>query len=332
MSLHFTSIQQLELLLDLSKTKIPFSSNMEQTGAISGLEWNNFMSGICSDEAEFMAQLINNYSVPNEVPSDNPSNFSNFWPDHHASNDDDGIYRERSMCHSLDETNASVFFPLPSSREGYYHDSFMSDSVESNENVPEGFPGNNLLFGEVLIFPNMPETSREDTVGTQPGSKKRSRPSGEKCVNVDYDDNDFDNNNNNNNNVKVQRQSSSSCCSEDDSSASQKVNEVSVGSKGKTRAGRGSATDPQSLYARKRRERINERLRILQKLVPNGTKVDISTMLEEAVQYVKFLQVQIKLLSCDDTWMYAPIAYNGMNIGLDSLDLKISTPKTQQSS
>lgn len=46
----------------------------------------------------------------------------------------------------------------------------------------------------------------------------------------------------------------------------------------------------------KRRERINERLRILQNLVPNGTKVDISTMLEEAVQYVKFLQLQIKVI------------------------------------
>ncbi|CAI0425139.1 unnamed protein product [Linum tenue] len=86
---------------------------------------------------------------------------------------------------------------------------------------------------------------------------------------------------------------------------------------GKTRASRGAATDPQSLYARKRRERINERLKVLQTLVPNGTKVDISTMLEEAVQYVKFLQLQIKLLSSDDHWMYAPIAYNGMNIGLD---------------
>jgi len=48
-------------------------------------------------------------------------------------------------------------------------------------------------------------------------------------------------------------------------------------------------------YLQKRRERINERLRTLQNLVPNGTKVDISTMLEEAVHYVKFLQLQIKV-------------------------------------
>ncbi|KAH1244500.1 Transcription factor bHLH85 [Glycine max] len=80
---------------------------------------------------------------------------------------------------------------------------------------------------------------------------------------------------------------------------------------------RGSATDPQSLYARKRRLRINERLRILQNLVPNGTKVDRSSMLEEAVQYMKFLQLQIKLLSSDDLWMYAPIAYNGLDLVLN---------------
>nr|XP_029117095.1 transcription factor bHLH84-like [Elaeis guineensis] len=73
----------------------------------------------------------------------------------------------------------------------------------------------------------------------------------------------------------------------------------------------------------KRRERINERLRILQNLVSNGTKlsVDIGTMLEVAVQYVKFLQLQIKLLSSDELWMYAPIAHNEMNIGLE---LKLS--------
>ncbi|CAI8604827.1 unnamed protein product [Vicia faba] len=85
----------------------------------------------------------------------------------------------------------------------------------------------------------------------------------------------------------------------------------------KSRARKVAATDSQSIYARRRRERINERLRMLQTLVPNGTKVDISTMLEEAVQYVKFLQLQIKVLSSDDIWMYAPLAYNGINIGLD---------------
>ncbi|XP_038718656.1 transcription factor RSL2-like [Tripterygium wilfordii] len=132
-------------------------------------------------------------------------------------------------------------------------------------------------------------------------------------------------NNSPNNKDEVDSNSRTSYNSEDDN-ASQESNErmnseakesKAVISSGKKRATRGSATDPQSLYARKRRERINERLRILQNLVPNGTKVDISTMLEEAVLYVKFLQLQIKLLSHDDLWMYAPIAYNGLDIGLN---------------
>ncbi|KAL4559615.1 hypothetical protein LXL04_031758 [Taraxacum kok-saghyz] len=111
-------------------------------------------------------------------------------------------------------------------------------------------------------------------------------------------------------------QSLSSCSSDDNVTGSQDLNGATNAINGKTRASRGTATDPQSLYARKRRERINERLRILQNLVPNGTKVDISTMLEEAVEYVKFLKLQIQLLSSDDMWMYAPIAYNGMDMGL----------------
>ncbi|XP_047320513.1 transcription factor bHLH84-like isoform X2 [Impatiens glandulifera] len=123
------------------------------------------------------------------------------------------------------------------------------------------------------------------------------------------------NNNEEENNGMANRPSSSSCDSENESNEGVSSS-LALNSNGKSRAVRGSASDPQSLYARKRRERINERLRILQSLVPNGTKVDISTMLEEAVQYVKFLQLQIKLLSSDDMWMYAPLAYNGMDIGL----------------
>ncbi|KAJ1293471.1 hypothetical protein BS78_01G070500 [Paspalum vaginatum] len=120
-------------------------------------------------------------------------------------------------------------------------------------------------------------------------------------------------------------QRSRGSCSGDESNCSE-VNHPSgahggCGGNGKARAAKGSAIDPQSLYARRRRERINERLKILQKLVPNGTKVDISTMLEEAVHYVRFLQQQIKMLSSDEMWMYAPIAYNGMSLGID---LKLS--------
>ncbi|MCO5589415.1 hypothetical protein L7F22_043382 [Adiantum nelumboides] len=71
---------------------------------------------------------------------------------------------------------------------------------------------------------------------------------------------------------------------------------------GKPRAVQGSANDPQSIAARNRRERINARLKVLQELVPNGSKVDLVTMLEKAINYVKYLQLQLRVLSNDDLW------------------------------
>ncbi|MCO5583081.1 hypothetical protein L7F22_036988 [Adiantum nelumboides] len=51
-----------------------------------------------------------------------------------------------------------------------------------------------------------------------------------------------------------------------------------------------------------RRERINARLKVLQELVPNGSKVDLVTMLEKAINYVKYLQLQLRMLSNDELW------------------------------
>ncbi|XP_061366443.1 transcription factor bHLH140 [Gastrolobium bilobum] len=74
------------------------------------------------------------------------------------------------------------------------------------------------------------------------------------------------------------------------------------------------STDPQSVAARERRHRISDRFKILQSMVPGGSKMDTVSMLEEAIHYVKFLKTQIWLHQTmmnfvDDEYspMYLPV-------------------------
>ncbi|KAL1561795.1 transcription factor UNE12-like isoform X2 [Salvia divinorum] len=65
----------------------------------------------------------------------------------------------------------------------------------------------------------------------------------------------------------------------------------------RVRARRGQATDPHSIAERLRRERISERIKALQEIVPSCTKTDRAAMLDEILDYVKFLRLQVKVLS-----------------------------------
>ncbi|KAG6467952.1 hypothetical protein ZIOFF_072517 [Zingiber officinale] len=63
------------------------------------------------------------------------------------------------------------------------------------------------------------------------------------------------------------------------------------------RTKRGRAAEVHNLSERRRRNRINEKMRALQELIPNCNKVDKASMLEEAIEYLKTLQMQVQIMS-----------------------------------
>ncbi|EOA36428.1 hypothetical protein CARUB_v10010961mg [Capsella rubella] len=82
------------------------------------------------------------------------------------------------------------------------------------------------------------------------------------------------------------------------------------------RAKRGQATDSHSLAERVRREKINERLKCLQDLVPGCYKtMGMAVMLDVIIEYVRSLENQIEFLSMK---LSAASAYYDLN----SLDIE----------
>ncbi|KAL5684140.1 hypothetical protein ACJX0J_010525, partial [Zea mays] len=64
------------------------------------------------------------------------------------------------------------------------------------------------------------------------------------------------------------------------------------------RARRGQATDSHSLAERARREKISERMKVLQDLVPGCNKViGKASVLDEIINYIQSLQCQVEFLS-----------------------------------
>ncbi|KAJ9173002.1 hypothetical protein P3X46_016180 [Hevea brasiliensis] len=90
--------------------------------------------------------------------------------------------------------------------------------------------------------------------------------------------------------------------------------------------------DLQNIAAKNRRERISERLKIMQELVPNGSKVDLVTMLEKAISYVKFLQLQVKVLATDELWPVQGGKAPDISQVKEAIDAILSSHKDRNSS
>ncbi|KAG8387117.1 hypothetical protein BUALT_Bualt03G0219900 [Buddleja alternifolia] len=79
-----------------------------------------------------------------------------------------------------------------------------------------------------------------------------------------------------------------------------------------------------NLSERRRRDRINEKMRALQELIPHSNKSDKASMLDEAIEYMKSLQLQIQLM-----WMgggMAPMMLPGMQHYMSRLGMRPSPP------
>ncbi|XP_024978531.1 transcription factor SPATULA [Cynara cardunculus var. scolymus] len=57
------------------------------------------------------------------------------------------------------------------------------------------------------------------------------------------------------------------------------------------------AAEVHNLSEKRRRSRINEKMKALQKLIPNSNKTDKASMLDEAIEYLKQLQLQVQMLT-----------------------------------
>ncbi|XP_055816497.1 transcription factor PIF3 isoform X2 [Solanum dulcamara] len=107
---------------------------------------------------------------------------------------------------------------------------------------------------------------------------------------------------------KTRDNEESECRSED-------VEEESVGIK-KTCAARGGtgskrsrAAEVHNLSERRRRDRINEKMRALQELIPNCNKADKASMLDEAIEYLKTLQLQVQIMSMGTGFCVPPMMF-----------------------
>ncbi|KAG2553611.1 hypothetical protein PVAP13_9KG536500 [Panicum virgatum] len=88
------------------------------------------------------------------------------------------------------------------------------------------------------------------------------------------------------------------------------------------RAKRGQATNSHSLAERFRREKINERMKLLQDLVPGCNKITgKAMMLDEIINYVQSLQRQVEFLS-----MKLSAISPELNRDLDLRDVRLQSP------
>ncbi|KAL0017420.1 hypothetical protein SO802_004489 [Lithocarpus litseifolius] len=75
---------------------------------------------------------------------------------------------------------------------------------------------------------------------------------------------------------------------------------------------RSRAAEVHNLSEKRRRSRINEKMKALQNLIPNSNKTDKASMLDEAIEYLKQLQLQVQMLSMRNGLSLHPMGLPGV--------------------
>ncbi|XP_019165861.1 PREDICTED: transcription factor PIF1-like isoform X2 [Ipomoea nil] len=82
--------------------------------------------------------------------------------------------------------------------------------------------------------------------------------------------------------------------------------------KKQTSSKRSRAAEVHNLSERKRRDRINEKMRALQQLIPRCNKLDKASILDEAIEYLKSLQLQVQMMSLGHGCGMIPMMFPGI--------------------
>ncbi|KAL6912295.1 hypothetical protein ACP4OV_001100 [Aristida adscensionis] len=82
------------------------------------------------------------------------------------------------------------------------------------------------------------------------------------------------------------------------------------------RGKRSRAAEVHNLSEKRRRSKINEKMKALQNLVPNSSKTDKASMLDDAIEYLKQLQLQVQMLSMRNGLFPPPANLSGAHEAL----------------